>query len=260
MQLRVHRLPSLVEPSELAGSVVVVVDLLRASTTICQALAADAEFVLPFVEVHQTLEAADRLGRDRVTLGGERFGKLIGGFDLGNSPCEYTAESVGRRRVLFTTTNGAKALHHAREAKRILVGSIVNRAAVAAAVADEPRVEVLCAGTRGEETLDDVLGAGAIVQAIIDRSSPGGAVDALLSLHLDETAMHALKAWSRVTTAAEKAGRPIADELAVALRDTPGGRDLIQIGLDRDLADCAKLDSLAVVPEYRPTTGEIRPA
>src|SRR5215218_3513126 len=113
--LRVHKLPQAVDREELVGSTVVVVDLLRATSTICQALAAGATEVVPFLEVSQALEAAEKHGRRDIVLGGERGGKRIDGFDLGNSPAEYTPATVGGRRVFFTTTNGTRALDHARQ-------------------------------------------------------------------------------------------------------------------------------------------------
>ncbi len=110
-QLNVHTLPSHVSEEELADSAVVVIDLLRASTTICQALASGAREVVPFLEVDAALAAAAaELRRGDIVLGGERRGGKIPGFDLGNSPAEYTREAVGGRRVFITTTNGTRAM------------------------------------------------------------------------------------------------------------------------------------------------------
>ncbi len=106
--LNVFDLPQNIDPLALAGSVVVVIDLLRASTTICQALASGAREVVPFLEVDETLAAAAKCERSDIVLGGERSGGKIKGFDLGNSPAEYTCETVGGRRVLITTTNGTR--------------------------------------------------------------------------------------------------------------------------------------------------------
>src|SRR6188768_1522893 len=97
--IRVHNLPGDVDARELAGSTVIVIDLLRATTTICQALASGATEVVPFREIDEALAAAAKVGRDQVVLGGERGGLRIAGFDLGNSPKEYTPEAVGGRRV-----------------------------------------------------------------------------------------------------------------------------------------------------------------
>src|SRR5690606_5101269 len=147
--LNVHFLPQHVNASALAGSTVVVIDMLRASSTICQALASGATCVMPFLEVEETLRAAQRYPRGEVVLGGERHGTKIEGFDLGNSPLEYTPDAVAGKRVLFTTTNGTRALAHAAAAERTLVGRGLNRRAAAQAVAASPRVDRLCGGKDG---------------------------------------------------------------------------------------------------------------
>ncbi len=142
-ELYVYKLPNQVAAEDLAGSAAIVIDLLRATTTICYALAAGAKEVVPFREIEESFAAAKRIGRDQVILAGERRGLLIEGFDLGNSPAEFTPERVAGRRVFITTTNGTQALHHAQMARRVLVGAIVNLSAIVASVKDEPRVAIL---------------------------------------------------------------------------------------------------------------------
>src|ERR1041384_8191351 len=105
--INVHLLPILVEPHELAGKLVVVIDVLRATTMIIHALAAGAKAVIPFLEVAGARELAERLPGQAV-LGGERGGNRIAGFDLGNSPLEYTPAAVGGKTLVFTTTNGTR--------------------------------------------------------------------------------------------------------------------------------------------------------
>src|SRR5882757_4256142 len=124
--INVYNLPNQVAESDLADSAVIVIDLLRATTTICFALAAGAREVVPFREIDEARAAAKQAGREQVLLGGERGGVLIEGFDLGNSPAEFTPERVAGKSVYITTTNGTWALHHARLARRVLVGSVVN--------------------------------------------------------------------------------------------------------------------------------------
>ena len=166
-RLDVHPLPKLVAENALAGSTVVVIDLLRASTTICQALANGAAEVVPYLEIADAQVAASAApDGEEIVLGGERGGQRIDGFDLGNSPAEYTRKAVAGKRVFLTTTNGTRALNHARLARRILVGSFVNLSAVADSIRDESRIDLLCAGTGGEETREDLLAAGALVDAI----------------------------------------------------------------------------------------------
>ena len=101
-----HFLPNLFDSAELRGGMAVVIDVLRASTTICHALAAGATAVLPCGEVEEALRLKQELAVENPVLGGEREGKLIDGFDLDNSPFRYTPENVAGRAVVFTTTNG----------------------------------------------------------------------------------------------------------------------------------------------------------
>ena len=225
------------------------VDLLRASSTICQALASGAIEVVPLLEVADAVAAALSLGRSAVVLGGERSGRKIADFDLGNSPGEYTPDVVAGKRVLITTTNGTRALHHARLARRVVVGAFVNLSAVAASVRDAPRVDVLCAGTDGHETREDILAAGAIVDAL-SRSENA-------AWHLSEGTAAAQAEWQRAVAAAQASGRSLSDQLAVELRDTPGGRNLLAIDMDADLLACSRIDALAVVPEFDRAAGHI---
>jgi 2-phosphosulfolactate phosphatase len=239
--LRVHYLPLDVPTEEMAGTTVVVIDVLRATSTICQALAAGARDVVPFLEVEEALAAADKVGRAEVVLGGERGGKRIDGFDLGNSPSEYTPGAVGGRRVFITTTNGTRAMHHARPAARVILGSFLNLSAVMASVKDEPRVDILCAGTDGRVTGEDILAAGAIVDQFCTQST--------LPTELNEAATAARREWQLVVDAATADGSALSDQLAIDLRDTAGGHNLVEIGLDQDVVDCAQVDRLNIVPE-----------
>jgi 2-phosphosulfolactate phosphatase len=249
-QLFVHNLPTHVAAADLAESTVIVIDMLRATSTICYALAAGAKCVVPLLEIEETLQLGQQLGREYVVLGGERSGKIIEGFDLGNSPREYTPQRVLGKMVLFTTTNGTRALAHASEANRVLVGSVVNRATVAAAAMDATRVDILCSGTDGEVTGEDILAAGAIADQVL-RDSTAGYWD------LNEPAQLAQQEWQKILAQSEIMGRPIKEVLAVALRDTIGGKNLLEVGHQGDLIDCAQLDSLAVLPELNRTARQI---
>lgn len=244
-RLSVHYLPQFVGESDLAGRVVVVVDLLRASSTICQALASGALDVQPFLEVGDALTAATQFDRSEVVLGGERGGRRIDNFDLGNSPREYTPDQVFGRRVLFTTTNGTKALIHARLAERVLIGAVLNRSAMVAALKNCPRVDILCAGTAGHVSRDDLLAAGAIVHALTAQT-PAGSSN---TWQLDEPAEAVRREWEELTTTARAMNRTVGEQLARELRGTPGGRNLLEIGQDDDLEFCSRIDRLDVVPE-----------
>jgi 2-phosphosulfolactate phosphatase len=249
--LDLFHLPQHVPSEALANATVIVVDLLRASTTICQALVAGAECVMPFAEIDRTLQLADKFGRNRVLLGGERGGRRIPGFNLGNSPAEYTPERVAGRRILFTTTNGARALDHVKDAQRVLVGAAVNRLAIAEAVANSKQVAIICAGTDGEIAREDILAGGAIVDAVFEQMN---------CWSLGPNALAARDAWRQVVSSAEQAKRGLAEQFALELRDTQGGRNLLEIGQAADLPLCARLDVLNVVPELRTAANELHAA
>ena len=255
--LSVHFLPLLVAPDRLAGAAVVVIDVLRASTTICHALAAGAKAVVPCLEIDDALSAAASFPRDEIVLGGERGGLSIDGFDLGNSPAEYTPASVGDKTVIFTTTNGTAALQHARRANRICIGAFVNAAAVVRKLRIEDEVHFLCAGTRGEITREDVLLAGRLAQGLLDvwlgsvyESSSATAPSREITLN-DEASL-ALAAWHDAKTD----GPALPEQL---LR-SKGGRNLARIGLAKDIDDAAQLDRFDFAPTFDPATGRISPS
>jgi 2-phosphosulfolactate phosphatase len=239
--LNVYNLPRHVVEQDLERATGVIIDLLRATSTICYALAAGAREVVPFRTIEETLAAAGKAGRDRVVLGGERGGRQIDGFDLGNSPREYTPEAIRGRPVYITTTNGTQALHHARLAERVIVGAMMNLSAVAESISEERRVDILCAGTDGGETREDILAAGALVSRIRELSRT--------CWRTNDAADTAVDRWNKLLQSAAAAGRSIIQQLAIELRDTRGGRNLIDIGLEQDLADAAQIDRLSVVPE-----------
>ncbi len=246
--MAVHLLPRLYRAEAFSGCVAIVVDALRASTTIAAAIAGGAARVVPVLSVEEALAAARRPDMKGALLGGERGGLRIDGFDLGNSPLEYTPERVKDRAIVFTTTNGTAALLHASRSARVLVGSFVNLSDVCAAVAADPRpVHIVCAGTRDEVSLDDCLAAGAMVERLLTAGR---------HLVADDSALTCLTAWREVA-------RGGGEGLVNALRASRGGRGLVSLGFDRDIVACAAIDSWRVVPLYDPEHGVItalRPA
>lgn len=168
--VHVHLLPNLFEPEEFRGGVAVILDILRASTTIVHVLAHGAARVIPTGEIAEARRVAGGLPVGSVLLGGEREGLQIEGFDLDNSPFAYTPELVKGRTIVFTTTNGTRALLRSDRADRVLIGSFVNLQAVVDDLAQEDRpVHLVCAGTKGKVTLEDTLCAGAIVGRLLER-------------------------------------------------------------------------------------------
>jgi len=229
--VHVHLLPSLAPPGSLAGGVAVVIDVLRATTTIIQALAAGCTAVRPCAEVHEAKEVADSLPAGKVLLGGERGGKPIAGFDLGNSPKEYTAKACRGTTVVLTTTNGTRAILRATEADRVLLAGFVNYSAVCEQLHQEPRpIHIVCAGTDGEVTLEDTLLAGAFVDFLCE----------VVEVKLNDAAR---VAWDCF----ENHGRV----LQGALEISRGGANLLALGYHEDIKAAAQVDQFALVPELR---------
>ena len=202
----------------------VVIDVIRATSTICQALASGYErvFCAPEVDVARTLR--ETLGEG--VLGGERGAVRIPGFDLGNSPREYL-EPAGSTLVL-STTNGTRAVVAAAErCERVFIASLLNLAAVVDAVRDAGEdAVVVCAGVQGTMNLDDTFVAGRIVE---------------------------LLGWER-TDAAEAAARLVGTwgDAEEAFRASKSGRNLLENapGLEEDISFCARESILDVVPRF----------
>jgi 2-phosphosulfolactate phosphatase len=209
-------------PDDLAAAPTgVVIDVIRATSTICQALASGYERVFCAAEVEDARALASLGG---VTLGGERLGLRIEGFDLGNSPREYL--TVRTPTLAMSTTNGTRAIVTAAErCERVLIASLLNLAAVtAAAEAHGDDVAIFCAGVKGSFALDDSYVAGRIVAQLGDDRSDAAEAAARLA-----------------------ASYPTALE---AFRASRSGRNLINHGpeLEEDIPTCARESVLDVVP------------
>lgn len=241
--LRVHLLPELIDGNALAGSRCVVIDVLRATTTIVAALDAGAQSVIPCLTIEDARQRGQSLG-GKALLGGERGGLPIEGFDLGNSPAEYSHDRVVGRQVVLTTTNGTKALLHARGAGEILIGGFANLSAVCAHLAGRSRVEILCAGTDGHITRDDTLVAGAMAERLTAREA----------WELNDQAEIARDAWLQIA-GRDDALRPY--RVLAALRGSRGGRNLVAIGMQRDIELAAQIDTSALLPRFDPRSGQI---
>jgi 2-phosphosulfolactate phosphatase len=262
LKAHVHLLPDLVPEEKLAGNVAVVIDVLRATTTIVHALAAGARQVIPCLSVDDARAAAASLTGEKVVLGGERQGVRIEGFDLGNSPSEYTPESVGGRTVVFTTTNGTRAMLRCRKARQVLLAAFANRSAVLAALAPEQVVHIVCAGTGGTITREDVLVAGSLVAGLTSGAA---------AWELNDEAVIARDAWLAVggefTSPAsgkrELAGSSdqdglVSERLIRAMEASEGGRNLLREGFPHDIATAAQIDRFDVLPRLTWPEGIIR--
>jgi len=242
-QLSVYSLPAQVDPEELSGTTAVVIDVLRATTTILYALDAGAAEVIPCLEIEEALAVAASLPKSSVVLGGERGGLRIAGFDLGNSPLEYDAPAVAGKTVVMTTTNGTRAMHRCRGADCALIGAFVNAAALAARLLAREKIALVCAGSDDDVTRDDVLFAGLMV----DRLQRGSRN----AFRLNGQALDARQCWldalpNSMATGNEKIPPGV---LADQLRKSLAGQKLVAIGMEDDLYAAARLDRFDLVPE-----------
>jgi 2-phosphosulfolactate phosphatase len=238
-----HPIFNRMQPGATAGGIAVVIDVLRASTTIVTALAHGSPRMRPVLEVAEARACAAAAAPPGPLLGGERGGLRIDGFDLGNSPLEYTRTRIDGRPIVITTTNGTAALAACGPASAVLIGAVVNRSAVAARarqIADQigaDDIHLVCAGTDGEVTEEDLLAAGAILDAA--ALLPDGSRD-----DLDPAAHDALDGFRAVLGA----GGPPAAAIAAAFAASRGGRNLVALGMQSDIAAAAAIDSLPLVP------------
>lgn len=214
-----------------SGRTAVVLDVLRATSTIVHALVNGAKRVIPVAAVEEAVAKKNELGRDTALLCGERGGEMIPGFDLGNSPLEFTRDAVAGRTLVMTTTNGTPALLAATGAGACLIAALLNVEAVAQRVVERgDDVLILCAGREGRFALEDAVCAGVLVQRVraVGRAP----------LRLDDGARAAITLAGRGTS------------LETTLRRSAAGRGLRRIGRGDDIAFCAQLDLHNVVPVF----------
>lgn len=154
--------------SKLENKIAVVIDMFRATSVIVTALNNGCEEVIPFLTIEETLESSEELNREEYMLGGERRAVKIDGFDLSNSPLEYTKEVVEDKKVLITTTNGTRTLTKSNSAKRIIIAAMINAKAVADKLLEiNEDVVIINAGTNGNFSMDDYICSGYIINEML---------------------------------------------------------------------------------------------
>jgi len=230
MKTDLFLVPGPVIAERLTGKTLVIVDVLRATTTICQSLKAGARAVIPVRQPGEAAEMRDKIGIENAVLGGERGGIKIENFNLGNSPLEYTEETVGGKTVILTTTNGTQAYARAKHAAPIITGALVNISAAAAKVAETNQdLAILCAGDEGDFSIEDSLCGGMLIHLLIEKHG--------LKLKLNDAASLALLLY-----------RTNSDSLPETIASGEHGRSLSKLGFAEDVAFAGRTDSIPVVP------------
>jgi 2-phosphosulfolactate phosphatase len=222
---------------------IIVIDVLRASTTIAVALNNGAREIIPVASVESAVKISGSLFGEVTLRGGERNGKMIEGFNLGNSPLEYTEAAVKGKSIIYCTTNGSVAMAKSRYAKMLIVASFVNISTVVDFIKTENKdFLIVCAGrlnNLGHFSMEDSVCAGMIIQKLSKIEG--------LELELTDAAQAAL--------ALQKA---FGKSILKLLKSTEHGKLLTEIGLGDDLKVCAELDSVPVLPMLNGTVIKLR--
>jgi len=217
--------PSLIHLFEPAHKIVVVIDVLRATSSICTAFAHGANSIVPVANIEDALPYRDK----NYLLAGERNGVKIEDFDMGNSPFSFMGDAVKGRNIAITTTNGTQAIHAAKEAKKIVIGSFLNLDVLADCLMNQDAdILCLCSGWKNKFNLEDTLLAGAVVNKLhalnkfnIDCDS------ALASEHLYLLAK---------------------DNLFAFLENSSHRNRLKRLNIEKDIAYCLTPNTCPVIP------------
>lgn len=213
------------------GKTSVVIDVLRASSTIITALANGAKEIVPVGTIEFAVKVSGGMFGGQTLLGGERNTKKIEGFALGNSPLEYEEKVVNGKSIVFYTTNGTKALTKAKFSENLLVCSFLNLSAVAKhLVSLKKNVEIICAGRNNFFSLEDTVCAGKLVSEIISINGDveiNDSVSAALALN-------------------DKYGK----DILKMLRESDHGKILLDNGFEDDIKYCSQLNVYDIIPVY----------
>jgi 2-phosphosulfolactate phosphatase len=232
ISIRLFPTPREVTDEELRGSSVVVIDVLRSSATIAAALTSGAREIIPVQSPAEAAELAAKAGRGLSLLCGEREGRKINGFDLGNSPSEYTPDSVAGRILIFSSTNGTGAILRTRTADRVYVGGFNNFGAVARRLAEDGNsVVIVCSGQDEQFSLEDFVCGGKFVNSLKSRLRR-------------ETIMNDAAQAASLLHAQFDGG------ILKLLQTCTHGSYLAALGFGDDLVQCAELDVTDVVPTW----------
>jgi 2-phosphosulfolactate phosphatase len=225
------------EERHFRGRDAVVIDVLRATSSIITALEAGAASVIPVAEISAALELAAAM--PGAILAGERDGERLQGFDLGNSPSEFGRETVAGRSIIFCTTNGTAAIAKAAAAQRLWLAALLNARALAHKLLQEDvrDLAILCSGTMGEPSLDDILTAGALLYHLNGANS----------LDLNDSAVIALRLYESYA--------PLS--MSQALKLAAHGQKLIRFNHGDDVEYCARENISKTVPWLNKNDGRI---
>jgi 2-phosphosulfolactate phosphatase len=232
VSIRLFATPREATDDDLRGSSVVVIDILRSSATIATALTSGAREIIPVQSPAEAAELAAKAGRGLSLLCGEREGHKINGFELGNSPSEYTSDRVAGRILIFSSTNGTGAILRAKVAERIYVGGFNNFGAIARRLTEDGNsIVILCSGQDEQFSLEDFICGGKFVNSLKSRLRR--------EIILNDAAQAAALLHAQFD-----------GDILQLLQTCNHGRYLASLGFSDDLVRCAELDITDVVPMW----------
>ena len=217
--------PALLPLYNVEEYIVVVIDIFRATSSICYGIENGAEAIIPVSQVEECSAYREK-GLDYL-LAAERDGKVVDGFDFGNSPFSYTAEKVAGKTIVLTTTNGTQALHLSRAAKRVVIGSFLNLTALCEWLkTQDENILLVCAGWKNNFNLEDTLFAGAVVEQL-----------KYSGFKLDDAAIAANDLY--------QTGKA---DISQYLKKTSHSERLKALGIEKDIEFCLQVDLTTAIP------------
>ena len=229
MKLFIYHTPELTPPDSLPDCAVVI-DVLRATSTIATALKVGAEAVQTFSSLEELMKVGKQWPKEKRLLAGERGGAKVEGCDLGNSPLDCTAELMADKRLFLTTTNGTRALQRVELANTVITAAMINRrAAVNYLLEKQPEtVWLVGSGWEGGYSLEDTVCAGAIADLLVQTENVTVGNDEVIA------AIALYQQWQ--------------NNLLELFEKASHGQRLLRLNCDEDLKYCATLDLLDVLP------------
>ena len=216
----------------------VVIDVLRASSTIITALSNGAREVIPVASVDFAVKLSGGMFGGQTLLGGERNTKMIEGFALGNSPFEYSNNVIGNKYIVFYSTNGSKAIVKAKYSENLFVSSFNNLGAVADNLAKlNNDIEILCAGNNNRFSLEDSACAGMLIEEMRKKE---------VDVELSDSSLAALALYNEFGT-----------NILEMLKHSEHGKKLLENGFERDLEYCSKYSVTSTIPTFDGNTLKI---
>lgn len=235
MRIDVAFTPAGLSHPEVHGRTVFVIDILRATTTMCAALSNGAKSIIPVSSTEEALRLTHTIASNDVLLAGERKCAKIPGFDLGNSPLEMKEETVRGKTLVITTSNGTEALLACQGGGSVYLTAAANLSLAAErgreALDDHQPVLIVCAGRNGAFALDDAYCAGQLAAAILGGTKPRGG--------LNDAALASIALVRRYR-----------DHWERPLGSSRSGRELVKLGYGDDVRDAARVDAYPVLPQF----------